>query len=86
MTPNIAVIRFDNPYARRFRLWVPLFLLWIPFILVLPFLLLVLLVVCLGCKIDFFHTLRVAWGILCALPGTHVRVQAQANDIQIELR
>lgn len=86
MTPNVAVIRFDNPYARHCRIWVPLFLLWIPFILLLPLLLLVLLVACLVGQVNFWSTLRVSWGILCALPGTHVRVQAHANDIQVEIR
>jgi len=85
MTPKIAIVHISNPYWRGLRLWLPLFLLWIPFVLVAPLLLLILLIVCLGTGIPFWRSLRVYWGILCGLPGTEVRVRAQANQILVQI-
>jgi hypothetical protein len=85
MTPNIAIVHVHNPYWRGFRLWIPLFLLWIPVVLLSPLLLLILLVACLAGQVGFWHSISVFWGILCALPGTDVRVDAQGNHILVEI-
>jgi len=85
MTPNIAIVHIHNPYWRGFRLWIPLFLLWIPFILIAPFLLLILLVACLATGIGFWHSISVFWNILCALPGTDVRVVAEGNQVLVKI-
>ena len=85
MTPNVAIIHIHNPYWRGFRLWIPLFLLWIPVLLISPLVLVILLVVCLGLGIRFFRAISVFWGILCSLPGTNVRVQAQGNQVHVEI-
>jgi hypothetical protein len=85
MTPNIAIVHIHNPYWRGFRLWLPLFLLWIPVILLSPLLLLILLAVCFLARINFWESIAVFWGILCALPGTDVRVVAQGNHILVEI-
>jgi hypothetical protein len=85
MTPNIAIIHVHNPYWRGFRLWIPLFLLWIPVVLLSPLLLLILLVACLAGQVSFWRSISVFWGILCALPGTDVRVDAQGNHILVEI-
>ena len=47
MIPSIAIVHVANPHWRGIRLWLPLFLLWIPALLLAPFVLLILLVVCL---------------------------------------
>jgi len=86
MTPNIAIVQVSNPYWSSCRLWLPLFLLWIPFLLLAPLLFLVLLAVCLVFNVPFWQSIRVYWGILCGLPGTEVRVQAQANQILVQIR
>jgi hypothetical protein len=86
MTPNIAIVQVVNPYWRSCRLWLPLFLLWIPLLLLAPLLFLILLVVCLVFGVPFWQSIRVYWGVLCGLPGTEVRVQAQANQILVQIR
>lgn len=86
MTPNIAIVHVHNPYWRGLRLWIPLFLLWIPAVILSPLLFLVLAAACLVFEISFVRAVSVFWGILCSLPGTHVRVQAQANHILVEIR
>lgn len=85
MTPNLAVIHVQNPYWRGIRLWIPLFLLWIPGILLAPILLLVLFAASLAGVTRFWRSIAVFWGILCALPGTHVRVESGGNRILIEI-
>lgn len=85
MTPNIAIIHVHNPHWRGFRLWIPLFLLWIPAILLAPLILLVLLAASLAGFVRFWRSIAVFWGILCALPGTDVRVEAQGNKILVEI-
>ena len=85
MTPNIAIVHIHNPYWRTYRLWIPLFLLWIPVILLSPLLLLILLVACLALGISFTRSIAVFWAILCALPGTDVRVQADQNHVLVEI-
>ena len=85
MTPNVAIVHVHNPYWRGIRLWIPLFLLWIPVILLSPLLLLILLAVCFLGQINFWRTISVCWDILCALPGTDVRVQADGNQILVEI-
>jgi hypothetical protein len=85
MTPNIAIVHIHNPYWRGLRLWLPLFLLWIPVLLLSPLLLLILLAVCFLGRINFWQSISVFWGILCALPGTDVRVEAQGNHILVEI-
>jgi hypothetical protein len=85
MTPNVAIVHIHNPYWRGCRLWIPLFLLWIPVILLSPLLLLILLPICFLGRISLWGTISTFWGILCALPGTDVRVEAQGNHILIEI-
>jgi hypothetical protein len=85
MTPNIAVVRIYNPHWHGFRLWVPLFLLWIPFILLSPLILLVLLVVCLVGQINPWEAITVFWAILCSLPGTHVHVRSEGNQVLVRI-
>jgi hypothetical protein len=85
MTPNIAIVQVSNPYWRSFRLWLPLFLLWIPAVLLAPFLLLILLIMCLVTGVSFWNSIKVYWGILCSLPGTEVQVQVQANRIAVRI-
>ena len=84
MTPNIAIVHVHNPHWRGFRLWIPLFLLWIPTILLAPLILLVLLAASLAGFLRFWRSIVVVWSILCALPGTDVRVEAQGNKILVE--
>jgi hypothetical protein len=85
MTPNIAIVHIHNPYWRGLRLWLPLFLLWIPALLLAPLFLLILLVACLVFQISFWNSISVFWGILCSLPGTDVRVEAEGNHILVEI-
>jgi len=96
MTPNFAVIGIDTPGFRMPRLWLPLFLLWLPAILLSPLILLVVLAVWLagritvgGVRLDGgvnpWRAMAVLWGILCALPGTHIRVATHDAHVQVRI-
>ena len=85
MTPNIAVVQFANPYWQSFRLWLPLFLLWIPVVLLAPLLLPILLFTCVLARVSFVETLRTCWAILCSLRGTEVSFNVHANRIRVQI-
>jgi hypothetical protein len=88
MTPNLAVIHIHPAHLRGFKLWVPLFLLWIPVLVLSPLILVGLVVagaVCFGVGINFFRALRVFRDILCSLPGIDVRVTAEGNKVLVRI-
>ncbi len=85
MIPSIAVVQVHKPHWRTIRLWLPLFLLWIPALLLAPLGLLVLLIVCLVGRVNFFRAVGVCWAILSSLPGTDVRVSADGNRVLVRI-
>jgi hypothetical protein len=85
MTPNFAVVGIQTPYWRCPRLWLPVFLLWIPAILLSPLVLLVVLGVCLAGGVNPWRAIAVFWGILCSLPGSHVRVTTHNTQILVRI-
>ncbi|HTW48045.1 MAG TPA: hypothetical protein VMD92_08855 [Acidobacteriaceae bacterium] len=89
MTPNLAIVSIDTPSASRWwrhiRLWIPLFLLWIPFLLLAPFIVLALVVGCWLGRVNPWRAIRILWGLLCALPGTDVRVAAEGNRVLVRI-
>ena len=95
MTPNFAVIAIQSSHWHGPRLWLPLFLLWIPAILLSPLIFLVLLGVWLAGQlaaagqmigmVNPWRAIAVFWGILCSLPGTHVRVSTHDTHILIRI-
>lgn len=85
MTPNLAVVRVETWHARRIWIPVPLFLLWIPGILLAPFVLLALLIACLVTDVSFWRTVKTVWDLICSLPGTDVRVEADGNRVTVQI-
>jgi hypothetical protein len=89
MTPSIAIIHLDNPHWQPFwrhtRLWIPLFLLWIPFLLLLPLIVLAIAVACWLGRVGAWRGVRTLWGLICALPGTDVRVSGDGNQVLVRI-
>jgi hypothetical protein len=85
VTPNLAYIHVDNPHWRRFGLWLPLFLLWIPGLILAPFILLIMVVVCLVGGVNPWRAIATFWAILCALPGTNVHVTTGRNQVKVRI-
>jgi hypothetical protein len=75
MIPLVGVVSWRRwPRSRSFRLWVPLFLLWL---LLLPFALLglpVLFIVCLVSRVNPFEAIATFWGICAGFRDTHIEI------------
>jgi hypothetical protein len=75
MIPLVGVVSVNHrPRSRTFRLWIPLFLLWL---LLLPFAVLafpVFLIVCLISRVNPFEAIATFWHIFAALKDTHIEV------------
>jgi hypothetical protein len=85
MIPNFAVIGIETPHWRGPRLWLPLFLLWIPVILLSPIIFLVLVALAIACRMTIWRIIAIFWGILSGLPGTHIHVRAQGNQVLVRI-
>ena len=85
MTPNFAVIGIHTPHWHMPRLWFPLFLFWIPVILLSPIIFLVLVAIAIAARSNIWRLIAMIWNILCALPGTDVRVVADGNHIEVRI-
>jgi hypothetical protein len=85
MTPNIAIVHVNCLHGSSFRLWLPLFLLWIPAILLAPFILLALIIGCLIFGVSFWRLIATFWTLLCSLPGTDVRVTSVGNRVLVRI-
>lgn len=75
MIPLILLVGFRTYNRRGFRLWIPLFLVWLlllPLVLVLlPFAFLVLALM----RVNPLRVLLTSWQILVGLRGTNIEVQ-----------
>ena len=85
MAPSIALVHIETPQQRRIRLWLPLFLMWIPLLLLAPFILLVIVMVCIVGEINPWYAISTFWAILCSLRGTEVTVHADGNNVRIKI-
>ena len=67
------------------RLWLPLFLLWIPALLLAPLVLFVILLYCAVARVNAWRAIAVLWDMVCALPGTHVRVETHEARVRVRI-
>jgi hypothetical protein len=75
MIPFVAVVSLRNQQSRTFRLWIPLFLIWL---IIFPLAVLVSPVVflaCLACRSNPFLGVAILWQILVALTDTRLEVE-----------
>ncbi|MNK72779.1 hypothetical protein D3C87_922630 [compost metagenome] len=92
MIPFTASIRIRwwshspaGKHSHRFRLWIPLFLLWI---LLLPLLLVslpVVALVCLSVRVNALRLYAAAWEILSSLRHTLVEVNSPGTEVRVRL-
>lgn len=85
MTPNLAILEIRAPHWHTPRLWLPLFLLWIPAVLLAPLVFIILAASCFAYRISLWRTVATFWGIVCALPGTDVRVTADGTHVFVKI-
>lgn len=88
MIPNLIVMRIQGEHGWCPPIPIPLFLLWILLILLSPLILIGLLalwMVCIGLNYPMWRALGALWSMLCALPGTSVRVTVEGRHINLRI-
>ena len=85
MIPFVAVVSLRNHESRTFRLWIPLFLMWlllVPLgILLSPFIFIGFLV----CRVNPFRGVAVLWQILTALADTKLEVEHRSAGLSFHI-
>jgi hypothetical protein len=88
VVPTLALVRIDSPHFRCPTIPVPLFLLWILAVVLSPLLLVLAIVgwaVCAANGFPFWRGMVMFWTLLCALPGTDVRVATEGNHVTVRI-
>jgi len=85
MIPFVAVVSLRNQESRTFRLWIPLFLIWLvllPLVILLsPFIFLA----CLICRVNPFRGVGVMWQILTALTDTELELEHRSAGMSFHI-
>lgn len=85
MIPFVAVVSLRNQESRTFRLWIPLFLVWL---LLLPLAILLspfIFIACLFCRVNPLRGVAVVWEILNALADTNVEVENRSAGMSFHI-
>jgi hypothetical protein len=85
MIPFVAVVSLRNQQSRTFRLWIPLFLVWL---LLLPLVILlspVIFIACLFCRVNPLRGVAVVWQILTALADTDIQVEHRTAGLSFHI-
>ena len=85
MIPFVAVVSLRNQESRTFRLWIPLFLVWL---LLLPLIILLspfMFIACLFCRVNPWRGVRLLWQILTALADTNVEVEHRSAGMSFHI-
>ena len=87
MIPLIADVKYrHSPRGRTYRIWLPLFLIWL---LLAPIALLILPFFFLGCLVTWinpFQALGIFAGILSSVRGTKIEVEVPEHYIWVDIR
>jgi hypothetical protein len=85
MIPFVAVVSLRNRESHTFRLWIPLFLMWLLLIplctLLSPFIFIGFLV----CRVNPFRGVAVLWQILTALADTKLEVEHRSAGLSFHI-
>ena len=85
MIPFVAVVSLRNQQSRTFRLWIPLFLIWL---LLLPLAILLspfIFIACLVCRVNPWRPFALLWQILTALADTNVEVEHRSAGMSFHI-
>ena len=85
MIPFVAVVSLRNQQSRTFRLWVPLFLIWL---LLLPLAILLspfIFIACLVCRVNPWRGVALLWQILTALADTNIEVEHRSAGMSFHI-
>ena len=85
MIQFVAVVSLRDRESRTFRLWIPLFLIWL---LLLPLVVLLspfVFIACLFCRVNPFRGVAVMWQILTALIDTNIEVEHRSARVSFHI-
>ena len=85
MIPFVAVVSLRNQESRTFRLWIPLFLVWL---LLLPLAILLspfIFIACVVCRMNPLRGVAVMWQILNALTDTELEVEHRSAGMSFHI-
>jgi hypothetical protein len=85
MIPFVAIVSLRNQESRTFRLWIPIFLMWLLLVplgvLLSPFIFIGFLV----CRVNPFRGVAVLWQILSALADTRLEVEHRSAGLSFHI-
>lgn len=83
MIPFVALINLRGQQSGTFRLWIPLFLVWLLLmplaILLSPF----IFIACLVCRVNPTRGVAVMWQILYALKKTEFKLEHRSAGVSV---
>lgn len=79
MIPFVAVVSLRNQESHTFRLWIPLFLVWLVLLPLIVLLWPVIFIACLACRVNPIRGVAVLWPIVGALNDTQLEVEHRAG-------
>jgi hypothetical protein len=85
MIPFVAVVSLRDQQSRTFRIWIPLFLIWL---LILPLGVLLspfIFIACLVCRVNPFQGVAVIWQIWWALSDTELEVEHRSAGMSFHI-
>jgi uncharacterized membrane protein len=85
MIPFVAVVSLRNQQSRTFRLWIPLFLIWL---LLLPLAVLIspfVFLASLFCRVNPVRGVAVMWQIMNALTDTNIDVENRSAGMSFHI-
>ena len=85
MIPFVAVVSLRNQESRTFRVWIPLFLIWL---LLLPLAILLspfIFIACLICRVNPLRGVAVMWQILNALTDANIEVEQRSAGMSFHI-
>jgi hypothetical protein len=85
MIPFVAVVSLRNQESRTFRLWVPLFLVWLLLLPVAIILSPFIFIACLFCRVNPFRGVAVIRQILNALTDTTLEVEHRSAGMSFHI-
>jgi hypothetical protein len=83
MIPFVAMVTVRGSESRTFRLWVPLFLVWLLLIPLAILLSPVIFIVCLACRMNPLRGFVAIWQVLAALSHTECAVDHGSAGVSV---
>ncbi|HYM77499.1 MAG TPA: hypothetical protein VE377_16125 [Candidatus Dormibacteraeota bacterium] len=85
MIPFVAIVSLRNQESRTFRLWIPLFLIWLVLLPLAVLLSPLIFVACLFCRVNPFRGVAWMWQILNALTDTNIEVEHRSAGMSFHI-